>query len=186
MRGRPQPRRARRPAFWPGLLLCVFAAGGAFPQDRSLETAVKATYLYKLAPFVTWPAQAYPNSASPLVICVQGADPFGPMLDRAVAGQSVDGRPVAVRRLARIEVGSGCQIAYVGGSGEQPAAQALTAVAGAPVLTVTDDARGAGARGIVHFVLSGGAVRFAIDPSQAAANHIGLSSKLLTLSIARR
>ena len=151
----------------------------ASARANALELAVKATYLYKLAPFVTWPAAA---AGAPLAICVQGSDPFGQMLDRAVAGQKVGDRPVVLKRLARLESASGCQIAYVAGSQAQSPAQALQAVAGAPVLTVTDAARG-GSRGIVNLVLDGGKVRFSIDVGQADANGIAISSKLLALAV---
>ncbi len=148
-------------------------------RANQLELAVKATYLYKLAPFVNWPAAP---AGTPLAICVQGDDPFGPMLDRAVAGQKVGERPVVLKRLARLEAGSGCQIAYVAGSQVQSPVQALQAVAGASVLTVTDEAHGA-ARGIVNLVLDGGKVRFSIDTRQADSNGIAISSKLLALAV---
>jgi hypothetical protein len=177
-----QARRGRAAAVVPAIL-CLSAAAPAQAQPNALELAVKATYLYKLAPFVTWPATALAGPGTPLTICVQGVDPFGAVLDRAISGQAVAGHPVAVRRVARLEAGSGCQIAYVGGGAGQSQAQALQALEGAPVLTVTDDARG-GPPGIVNLVLNGGKVRFAIDASQAEANGVAISSKLLALAVA--
>ncbi|MBS0360847.1 MAG: YfiR family protein [Proteobacteria bacterium] len=166
-------------------ILALAAAGQATraAEGDSLEVAVKATYLYKLAPFVSWPQAVWPGPTAPLTICVQGADPFGPVLERAVSGQAVAGHPLAVRRLARIAADSGCQIAYLGGGPAQSIGQALTAVAGAPVLTVTDEARGGG-RGIVNLVLDAGRVRFAIDAGLADRNGVAISSKLLALAVA--
>lgn len=155
----------------------------AAARSQSLELAVKATYLYKLAPFAGWPASAFAGPGAPFMICVQGADPFRNLLDRAVAGQRVGGRPILVQRLTRLDSASGCQLAYVAGSASQPRAAALQAVRGAPVLTVTDEADGAGPRGIIHFVLSGGRVRFVIDMRQAEAAGVSLSSKLLALAL---
>jgi len=152
--------------------------------EASLELAVKATYLYKLAPFVNWPPEAYASAAAPLVICVQGADPFGQVLDRAVSGQVVGSHPVTVKRLPRIDAESGCHIAYLAGGPAQSQTQALQAVDGQPVLTVTDEARGGGARGIVHLLLAGGKVRFSIDARQAEAGGVTISSKLLALAVA--
>jgi hypothetical protein len=162
--------------------LAILGLGAAPACAQSLELAVKATYLYKLAPFVSWPAQAYGGPNAPLVICVQGADPFGPILDRATAGQSVDGHPVVVRRVARLDAGAGCHIAYVAGGPAQSQAQALQAVEGAPVLTVTDEGRSA-AKGIVRLLLDGGKVRFSIDAGQADRNGVEISSKLLALAV---
>jgi YfiR/HmsC-like len=152
--------------------------------ESSLELAVKATYLYKLAPFVSWPNASWSTPNAPLVICVQGADPFGPLLDRATEGQTVGPHPVVVKRVARLEPDTGCQIAYVAGGGAQSKAQALQAVEGAPVLTVTDEAGGTPARSIVQLVLDGGRVRFSIDAGQADRNGVAISSKLLALAVA--
>jgi hypothetical protein len=164
-------------------LLWLSGSGPARAQDSSLELAVKATYLYKLAPFVSWPATAYPAPNAPLVICVQGADPFGPLLDRATAGQAVNTHPVAIRRVQRLDAETGCQIAYVAGGPAQSQAQALEAVGEAPVLTVTDESRG-GPKGIVHLLLAAGKVRFSIDAAQADKIGVAISSKLLALAVA--
>jgi hypothetical protein len=160
----------------------VCAPSGAGAAD-SLEVAVKATYLYKLAPFVDWPAQAFAAPDSPLVLCVQGADPFGAVLDRAVGGQRIAAHPLQVRRMEVIDATSGCHIAYVGGSKRQPAIEALRALRGAGVLTVTD---GDASLGVVRFVMQDNRVRFEIDTTGAAEDRLTLSSKLLSLALAVR
>ncbi|MGZ6016314.1 MAG: YfiR family protein [Phenylobacterium sp.] len=162
----------------------LLLGAGSASAETSLELAVKATYLYKLAPFVSWPNASWSTSNAPLLICVQGADPFGPLLDQATAGQWVGSHPVVVKRVARLEPDVGCQIAYVAGGTAQSKSQALQAVEGAPVLTVTDEARGPPARGIVHLLLDGGRVRFSIDAGQADRNGVAISSKLLALAVA--
>lgn len=160
------------------LLVCSGARA-----DEPLELAVKATYLYKLAPFVSWPPSAWPDPGAPLVICIQGKDPFGPLIDRAVTGQKIGGRQVVVRRLAKIDSASGCQIAYIGGSDVQPQAAALREIGRAPVLTVTDEERGPGDDGDVRLVLLDGRVRFIIDNGQAQQQGLSISSKLLALAL---
>lgn len=162
------------------------AAVSARGQSESVEFAVKATYLYKFAPFVEWPDAAFESQSSPLMLCVVGTDPFGPVLDRAVAGQTIGERPVVVRRLPRLEPDSRCHIMYVMGSDAQPAAAALDIVRGKPVLTFTDAARGSGAKGVVHFVVRDNRVRFEIDDHAAAQNDLKISSKVLSLATAVR
>jgi YfiR/HmsC-like len=174
--------RARGGAF--ALALVCLAATTSRAGSYDIVRLIEASYLYKFAHFVTWPAAGFPGPGAPLVICVQGDDPFGPMLDRLVAYRLVSGHPFTVKRLARLEAGSGCQIAYVGGGPAQTPVQALQAVDGAPVLTVTDEARGAPGQGIVNLVLSRGRVRFSIDAAQAGRNGVEISSKLLVLALA--
>ncbi len=169
---------------WRPVLLGVFcllaAASPADARASTLETSVKATYIYKLAPFVTWPQS---DPAKPFVICVVGADPFGAVLDQAVAGQVYAQRPIQVTRLDAVNPQSGCDIAYLGGSHAQPVEAALQALHGTPVLTVTDENA---PDGIIAFRLSGGHVRFRVD--QEAADNAGLtiSSKLLDLALSVR
>ena len=154
----------------------------AAAQDRSLEYAVKATYLYKFAPFVEWPPRAFASASAPFGICLLGQDPFGALLDRAVAGQTVAGRPIVVRRLRSLREDAGCQVLYLGRSRGEPLGEVLRAVAGSPILTVTDSAEGVEG-GIVQFEVRDGRVRFALDAAAADANGLSLSSKLLGLAV---
>ncbi len=114
-----------------------------------------------------------------------GADPFGPLLDQIVGGQRVGARIITVHRLTKVEAGASCQILYVGGGKGQSTTEALAAVRGAPVLTVTDASlRGNGAKGVIDFVIKDNRVRFEIDDQAAARNGLNISSKLLSLAVA--
>ena len=167
-------------------LLALALGSEAGAQNRSLEYPVKATYLYKFAPFVDWPPTAFASPTSPVNLCVAGDDPFGAMLEQAVAGQQISGRPVAVRRLQTVGPRSGCHILYVAGSRGQSAAEALKSVDGTSVLTVTDAARTPNTRGVIHFVVQNDRVRFHIDEQAAARNRLSISSKLLSLALSVR
>jgi hypothetical protein len=164
-------------------LLLVVPLSTARAQSDSLELAVKATYLYKLAAFVEWPDLAFANAASAFVLCIAGQDPFGPLLDLAVDGQRVGQRAIEIRRIPRVERESGCHVLYAGGSSAQPVGSMLREVRGTPVLTVTDGALPAESRGIVHFVVQGGRVRFELDDQSASYNRLTLSAKLLSLAV---
>ena len=174
--------KARR-ALATGLLAAVAWTTTAWAG--SLEYPVKATYLYKFAPFVTWPDTAFSAAGSPFVICILGEDPFGPVLDQAVSTQRIGQRALLVRRLDRVDRGSGCQILYLGGARGQSAGDAIAAVRGTPVLTVTDAAR-AEPQGVIHFVVRDNRVRFQIDDQAAAQNGLAISSKLLSLAVSVR
>lgn len=152
----------------------------------SLEYAVKAAYLYKLGDYIEWPAAAFDTPTSAINLCVAGEDPFGSALETNVAGQRIAGRPIAIQRLKVVDRNSGCRILYVGGTDQQHVAQALDAVRGSPVLTVTDAARGSDGIGIVHFVVKDNRVRFTIDDQAAALNGLTISSKLISLALSVR
>jgi hypothetical protein len=151
-------------------------------QPSSLEYAVKANYLYKFSPFLTWPAVSFPTPSSPFNLCLIGDDPFGDILDDAVRGQKVDGHPIVVKRLSTMVSAASCHILSIGRSVPLGAAASL---AGQPVVTVTDKSRGVEG-GMIEFVMQGGRVRFEIDEAAAKAGGITISSKLLGLAIAVR
>ena len=159
-----------------GLLLVLPSPAAAQPTDK----AVKAAFLPRFFRYATWPPAAMPRGSDPFVLCVIGDDPFGASLDDAARSQSVDGRRIIVRRTASAD---GCQIAFLaGGRGGSPA-QLIDGVGRKPVLTVTDDAQGH-RRGIIHFTIVGGRVRFFIDQAAASQRGIQLSSRLLALALA--
>jgi hypothetical protein len=165
------------------MLALGYAGSAAAAQDRSLEYAVKATYLYKFVPFVAWPSNTFASPASRFDICIIGDPDFAILVANAVAGQSVSNHAIAVRRVTTLAEESSCQILFIGGGDAAVTSAALVAVRGKPVLTVTDAAP-SGDRGIVNFVLLGDRVRFEIDLGQAARNGIAISSKLLSLAVA--
>lgn len=166
------------------IALTLLAWQPALGQGESLEYAVKATYLYKLVPFVEWPADA--PAGAPLPLCVIGDDPFGPLLELAVSGQRIGDREVTVRRMSAVRPDESCEIAYLAGSSEQSVAEALDVLRGAPVLSVTDSAQGSDAKGVVHFVIQNDRVRFEIDAQAASASGLKISSKLLDLAVNSR
>jgi len=155
-------------------------------QDASLEYAVKAQFLYKLGPFIEWPAGAFVDDAGPVNLCVVGTDPFGGALDQAVANQRIGSRPITVARLQAPARGLACHILFIGTADPRLAADAIALVRGTPVLTVTDGMRDPRAKGIINFVIQANRVRFEIDDLAASENGLDISSKVLSLAASVR
>jgi hypothetical protein len=147
-------------------------------RARVSEAAVKAAFLPKIARYVDWPPRTLAPGAS-LQICIVGNDPFGSLIDEAVAGQAVGDHAISVRRAGGLD---GCHVAYMRGS---VAPRALGLLKGRPVLTVTDSRDGP-TRGMIHFALKNGRVSFHIDDAQAADAGLGISSRLLAIALSVR
>jgi len=157
------------------LALWLAAAGVGASAAEPLEASVKAAYLAKFAFYVDWPPAAFAGPTAPIVLCIVGDDAFGALVEEATAGQAVQGRAIAVKRLKAISRESGCHIAYVGAEAR------LEAVKGSPVLLVTD---ALGGNGMINFVLRDNRVRFTVDDDLAAQFGLGISSKLLNVALA--
>jgi hypothetical protein len=168
------------------LLAALPLAQAGATMAETLEQSVKAAFLPKFARYVDWPTAAVPAAGAPLTLCIVGRDPFGDVIEQAAAGQRIGNHPIALRRVASADdARRSCQIAFVGGSSRQSAAAMLSRLSGSPVLTVTDSRNGS-ARGVIHFVLHDGRVRFHIDNEQAARNRLSISSRLLSLALSVR
>lgn len=153
--------------------------------QRAAEHEVKAAYLANFAKFVVWPAAAH-SRGEMFVICVVGADPFGPALDNLVRGTRVDGREVVVRRLASADTNEGCWILFISGSEERRVGEVLEAVSGVDVLTVSDMPQFLGRGGMIQLVTRAGRVRFEINLPPAEAAGLRVRSELLRVALAVR
>ena len=73
--------------------LCI---PGAALAAASSEYQVKTAYLYNFAKFIQWPAGAFADSSSPIVIGILGEDPFGNSLDQVVSQRQAQGRSLRI------------------------------------------------------------------------------------------
>lgn len=178
------PRWFARLAWCAIFPLLAGGGGAARAQAQASEAQVKAAFLPKFVRYIEMPAAAQPAPGQPYYLCLIGRDPFGALIDRAAASESIDGHPVAVRRFANADAPAvaGCHLAYVAGSADAQTTQMLGAMRRQATLTITDS-RWGHARGMIHFAVIGGRVRFHIDEAAASERGIVISSRLLALAV---
>jgi hypothetical protein len=158
----------------------ALAAGAPRNPEEAVEYSLKSAFLFNFTKFVDWPADAFPDEKSPFQLCVLGEDPFGGSLDTVVANESVNGRPIAVRRLAHGADPKACQILFLGRAERQP--EVLSGLRGSPVLTVGESDRFLAEGGLISFFLEAHRVRFEINLQNVERTRLKISSKLLRLA----
>jgi hypothetical protein len=170
-------------------LACVLLLAGWFAPSaiaasdtKPTQYEVEAAYLFNFGKFVAWPGAAQ-SSNSAFLICILGDDPFGPVLDRAIAGETLRGRPVQDKRIARPQDAIGCSILYISSSESGRLSKILPVIHEAPVLTVSDIPDFVQQGGMVQFVLREGRVRFEVNLAPAQSNGLQLSSELLKVAV---
>ncbi|HEX4276606.1 MAG TPA: YfiR family protein [Bryobacteraceae bacterium] len=165
------------PAFMvlPSLLLPGLAAE---PQP-ALEYQVRAAFLLNFTRFIEWPPPAEADPASSIAICIVGDDPFGAALDQIVAGETLQGRKLTVRRVRR-PVPSSCQVAYI--SRVEKGVDNLLASIPPGILTVSEGDGFLRDGGMIAFVLENHRVRFDINQSSAMKAGVRINSKLLNVA----
>jgi hypothetical protein len=149
---------------------------------QPLEQAVKAAFLPKFARYVIWPERSRRAVGERFQLCIIGNDGFGPLIDEAASGEQIDQHSIIVRRMASVEQADGCRIAFVQGKSPKDNSSILASLRSRPVLTVTDQKLGPD-RGMIHFVVHQGRVRFHIDAAAAAQTGLSIDSRLLGLAL---
>jgi hypothetical protein len=161
------------------LALAAAVPGRAQAPPAPTEYEVKAAFLFNFSQFVDWPPAAFANGSSPLVIGVLGRDPFGATLDEIVRGETVSGRPLAVRRYQSVEQVDACHILFIDRSQEPRLAAVLAALKGRSVLTVGDFQGFALRGGMIRFRTVANKIRLRVNLTAAQEAKLTISSKLL-------
>lgn len=163
----------------PILLSTVFSWS---QRSGPTETQVKAAYLYNFGKFVTWQSDGAPTPNT-LQICILGKDPFGGVLDATVAGESIDGRKITVRRIGRVQEAAACSILFVSSSEEGRLSSVIAAVQPFGALTVSDIPAFAEKGGMIGFIQEENRIRFEVNRRAAEQSHLAVSSELLKVAV---
>ena len=156
----------------------------AHAQESSVssEYLIKAGFIYNFANLVQWPANAFTQPDSPIVIGILGEDPFGTVLDRVLAGKKVNGRIFLVKRLKSVPDLKECHIVFVSSSEIAHLAEAIHLVKGMPILTIGEIPGFARRGGIINLFLEDNKVHFEVNVEAAKEADLNISSRLLALA----
>jgi hypothetical protein len=146
------------------------------------EYAVKAVFLYNFCQFTTWPQSSFSSPKAAITIGILGTDPFGSLIEEAVAGEVVGGRTIRIIRLRGVEEARQCHVVFLPRTAMGNVNALLNTVRGQSILTVgeTDDFLKAG--GMVSLSTEQGKVRLRINPQAVRGAALLLSSKLLRVA----
>lgn len=149
----------------------------------SSEYLIKAGFIYNFAKLVEWPASAWGQPGSPIVIGVLGNDAFADVLDRVVAGKKIDNRPFSVRRLKWKDFReANSHILFIAAAESIHNDEILQMFKYSPVLTIAETDGFAKRGGIINFTLQDSKVRFDVNVDAAKQASLNISSRLLSLA----
>jgi hypothetical protein len=165
-----------------GLLIFLLNAFAAYSQtaEAPLEYQVKAAFLLNFTKFIDWPQASFATAESPITICILGKDPFGPVLDEIIQGETVNSRKVIVQRISQPSGPQTCQVVFVG-EPDKDISKMLSGL-GRGVLTVGEGDRFLRDGGMVALVVDNRRVRFDINQTAATGAGLGLSARLLNVA----
>ncbi|NHZ38628.1 MULTISPECIES: YfiR family protein [Massilia] len=173
-------RRAGRVLALPIVLALLAWSGVAAAQaPSSVENQVKAAYLFKFAGFVEWPDGAFARADSPLQIGVSGNDALADQLEQMVAGRTVGGHAISVRKLRRGDAVSGIHMLFIGAGERAAVIDMLAAARGQSVLTVSDADDSIALGCMIAFVVAQDRLRFDVALGQVNSSRLRISARML-------
>jgi len=163
-------------------LLPLAASGHALEVPYEYPQAqVEAAFVYNLARFVTWPAPAFRDERSPLVLAVLDPE-FYEAARTTLEGRTVRGRALQVRAIAGPGQALDAHILFLGPAAAGRLQEFLPPLQGRPVLTVSSIDGFAGRGGMVELFTVERRIRFGVALSTAQKAGLGISSEALQLA----
>jgi uncharacterized protein DUF4154 len=180
-------KHSRTPAFFHRTLALIItsivtAAPSLHAQKGPTENEVKSAYLYNFGKFVEWPAKAA-SVGEFFTVCVLGDDTFGSTLETTIARESIDGKKVLVKRIAKPQDSVGCRILFISSSQQSRVKEILGELDNTSVLTVSDMPEFTRRGGMIQFVVEANRVRFEVNLTSAERSGLTLSSQLLKVAV---
>lgn len=151
-------------------------------SEAASEYLIKAGYIYNFAKLVEWPATAFPQPDSPIVIGIMGPDPFGPIIDKVLDGKKINGHPFLIKRLKPNADVRECHILFISSALGPHVADTIRLTKDMPVLTISEIPGFADRGGIIHLILEQNKVRFEVNVDAAKEADLNISSRLLVLA----
>lgn len=162
-----------------GFLLVVSTWAATLARaDNLAADSVKAGFVYNFTKFVEWPVGALP-SAGAMQLCVVGNALDGKL--GPLNGRVSQGREIRVHNLGASADLSACHVLFIAASEERRMNGLLNAVAGNPVLTISDIGEFPEYGGMIGLSVRNEKVVFAVNLSAARAVGLMPSAQLLRL-----
>lgn len=180
-------------------LSLILAATAGAQGGKLKEYQIKAGFLYNFAKLTIWPATAFAESDTPLVLCIASEHPFSDLFAQLLEGKSVGKRKLVVKKgfpsaskapadgpIGDETIASSppdCHILFIGSSDPAFIREKLRAVQGQPVLTVGETQGFCLMGGIVNFFTQNNQLRFQVYLDHARRAGIKLRSQLLMSAV---
>lgn len=169
-----------------GIVVALVAALVAPAAAQGVtESQLEAAIVSKLPQFVEWPEAVLASSAE-ITLCVAGTDSVATDLETFVTGETLNGKPLTVRRMASADALAECRVLFIPRDAGPRRGVMMARARGLPVLTVGESDTFLDAGGMMRLRLLNGRMRFDVNLEAARQSGVRFSSQLLALAASVR
>ena len=147
------------------------------------EYQVKAAFLINFPKYVDWPASAFAQTNSALVIGVLGESKITAEIQKLlVTTRTINDRMIIFTNFASGVEPGGCHILYIPASEQRRSTDVLAKLNGSTVLTVGESADFLDGGGIINMALRDKKIALEVNLIAADAARLKISAKLLSVA----
>jgi hypothetical protein len=165
------------------ILMAGISTAGA-EDEMPADFQVKAAFLINFPKYVDWPAIAFAETNSPIVVAIFGDDNVANEVQNMIgSGRAIGGHPVVLKRIAREEeISRDCHILFIGASERQEIPAILEKIRGGKILTVSESDDFLEKDGVINLARQGRKIRLQVNLVAAGKAQLKISSRLLVAS----
>lgn len=161
------------------ILLWIFSTHSQLGHADTQQAKLKAAFILSFAKFIQWPE---PKNRQHFVICLVGVERY-----RAIYTDKIDNKPlkdsVAKTKVMTFdEPVDECNVLYMGDLLASQRSLIHRRIGDQPILSVGEDSQFINEGGIIRFFARNNRLKFEINPNQAKAQRLRISSRLLSLA----
>ena len=156
----------------------------ALEADAVREYQIKAAFLYNVMKFVVWPDSAMSVGEGPVSVAVLGTNAASDM-ETILGARLLKGRRIAVKGYSQAKDLGPCHVLFVTADALGEQREALRAVAGHSVLTVTEGPNLGTPAAVISLAIVETKLTFHVNLDAAESHGLQLSSNLLGLAKSR-
>ena len=163
--------------FFPILILFSFFHLHA---QEELDYSVHANIIYHFTKYVNWPEN---KSGGNFIIGVVGETPIIGELKKTVAGKTVKGQNVVVKKFSSSTTAFNCQILFLSDAASSSLRKIVSAIADDPVLLVSENKGFASKGSCINFTIVNDKLKLEINKNNIQQRGLQIASELLQLGI---
>lgn len=167
-----------------GALILSLAAGickAGAEEQLPADFQVKAAFLINFPKYVDWPASAFAETNSPIVVAIFGDENVANEVQKMIGdGRMIGGHPLILKRITREEeINRDCHILFISASERQQLPSILEKIRGEKILTVSESGDFLDEGGIINLARQGRKIRLQVNLTAAGNAQLKISSRLL-------
>ncbi len=161
-------------------ILLLFTGSLGFAQTEKPMYEIHAQMIYNFIKYIQWPNDTEPGE---FIVGIIGEDDVFNTLKSYYDGKPKGAKKYSIRKLSGAEEAASCNVVYIGKNKGGQFENIKNAVAGKPVLTITDSSNLGKKGSCINFKVLDGKLKFELNQASVTASTLKVAGQLSSMAI---